>query len=135
MSSENLFIAASRNKVRFDTVQGQLSVEDLWDLPLQTTRGGRACLDTIAIELDQQLKNAGTTSFVDEAPVGNDELKMKFDIVLHVIEVRKAENKAAEVLRANAERKQKILSLIADKENDALASKSVDELRSLVSTL
>jgi hypothetical protein len=135
MSSENLFIAASRNKVRFDTVQGQLSIEDLWDLPLQTTRSGRACLDTIAIELDQRLKNAGTTSFVNDAPVGNDELKMKFDIVLHVIEVRKAENKAVEVLRANAERKQKILSLIANKEDEALASQSVDELRELVSTL
>ena len=133
--SDNLFEQASRLKLRFDSAQGPISAEDLWDLPLQTIRANRASLDAIAIDLNRQLKDAGTVSFVDDAPAGSDELKAKFDIVLRVIEVRKAENKAEDLRRANVEKKQQILSIIASKENEALASKSVDELRELVGAL
>lgn len=132
---ENLFIQASRLKCRFDSPQGPLAVEDLWDLPLQTTRVNRASLDNIAIGLNKKLKEDGSVSFVDDAPAGSDELKIKFDIVLHVIEVRKAENKAEELRRVNAEKKQQILSIISTKENEALAGKSIEELRELVGAL
>jgi hypothetical protein len=131
----DLFATASRKKFRFDTPQGQLAAEDLWDLPLQTTRTGRASLDTIAIALDKQIKNVGTVSFVDDAPAGSEDLKAKFDIVLHIIEVRKAENKAEETRRANVEKKQQILSIIANKENEALSGKSIEELQSIAATL
>lgn len=130
-----LFATASRLKLRFDTAQGSLSAEDLWDLPLQTIRPVRASLDNIAIGLNKQLKEAGTTSFVDDAPLGNDDLKTKFDIVLYVISVRKEESKAEETRRANSEKKQRILELIAGKEDEALAGKSIDELRVLVGAL
>lgn len=129
-----LFATASRLKLRFDTPQGPLSAEDLWDLPLKS-RSGRANLDDIAIGLDKAIKESGTTSFVDETTKENDELKLKFDIVLQVIGVRKEENVAAETKRANAEKKQQILGLIAQKENDALAGESIDKLRELASSL
>lgn len=128
----NIFENASRIKCRFDSPQGTLCVEDLWDLPLQTSRVGKASLDNIAINLDKQIKDSGTVSFVDAAPAGNNELNLKFEIVKHIIEVRKAENLAAETRRTNAEKKQRILALIGQKEDEALASKSVDELRELV---
>lgn len=131
----DIFAIATRKKFRFDTTQGQLCIEDLWDLPLQTTRPNRASLDTIAIELNKELKDSDTTSFVDDAPVSNDDVKAKFDIVLHIIEVRKAENKAEETQRVSAQKKQRMLELIANKEDEALAGKSIEELRELVGTL
>lgn len=130
-----LFAIASRSKLRFDTAQGSLGTEDLWDLPLQTSRPNRASLDNIAIGLNKLLQDAGTTSFVDESPIGNNDLKTKFDIVLYVISVRKEESKAAETLRLNSEKKQRILEIIAGKEDEALAGKSIEELRTLVGTL
>jgi hypothetical protein len=128
----DIFAIAARKKFRFNTSQGLLSVEDLWDLPLQTTRPNRASLDNIAISLNRELKESETTSFVDDRPTANDDAKTMFDIVLQVIEVRKEENKASETLRVNAEKKQRILEIIANKEDEALAGKSVDELRELV---
>ena len=32
MTTENLFEMATRNKMRFSSTKGELSVEDLWDL-------------------------------------------------------------------------------------------------------
>lgn len=130
-----LFAQASRLKLTFETPQGALSVNDLWDLPLTTNRNGRANLDDIAVSLNNQIQAAGTTSFVKKATRPNEILKAKFDVVLQVIEVLQAEADAAEVLRANAEKKQRVLEIIASKEDEALASKSLDELRELVGAL
>lgn len=131
----DLFALASRAKLRFDTKQGPLSAEDLWDLPLTSTRTNIATLDEIAVGLDRQLKEAGTTSFVKKTTKSNDALKLRFDIVLQVIEVRQAEDEAAETQRSNAEKKQQILALIAQKENEALAGESIDKLRELAASL
>lgn len=131
----DIFAIASRKKLRFDTPQGLLCAEDLWDLPLKTTRAGRASLDGIAVQLNKEIKESDTTSFVDEAPAANDDLKTQFDIALHIIAVRKAENQAEETKRANAEKKQQILSLIADKQNEELKGKSLEELNALVAAL
>lgn len=131
----DIFAIATRKKFRFDTPQGFLCVEDLWDLPLQTIRPNKASLDAIAIGLNREIKESDTTSFVDDAPTASDDTKTMFDIVLHVISVRKEENKAAETKRINVEKKNRILEIIASKEDESLASKSVDELRELVGTL
>ncbi len=131
----DIFAIATRKKFRFETPQGLLCAEDLWDLPLQTIRPNKASLDAIAIGLNREIKESDTTSFVDDVPTASDDTKTMFDIVLHVISVRKEENKAAETKRINVEKKQRILEIIANKEDESLASKSVDELRELVGTL
>lgn len=131
----DLFVNASRLKLRFDTKQGQLSTEDLWDLPLLSTRANVATLDDLAVTLNTALTNAGTTSFVKKATRPNEILKLKFDVVLHVIEVKQAEEEAAELKKTNAYKKQQILEIIARKETDDLAGKSTEELRQLVAAL
>lgn len=135
MDTNNLFIQATRQKLRFPSLQGTLSVEDLWDLPLQTGKASQASLDNIAITLNKQIKDAGEVSFVATAPAGSEELKTKFAIVLHIIEVRKAENQAAVEKRVNAEKKQKILEVIAQKQDKQLEEKSVEELTAMIGSL
>lgn len=122
-------------KLTFDTKQGCLWVQDLWDLPLTSTLANVANLDELAIGLDKALRDAGTTSFVNKATRTNEILKLKFDLVLHIIGVKQAEEEVAQVKQANADKKQQILEIISRKENEELAGKSVGELRELVGSL
>lgn len=136
MSTSEMFEQASRMKLRFDSVKGLLSVEELWDLPLTSTTN-RANLDSIAISLHRQTRDAAdTVSFVapTESP-NNASLLLGFEIVKHIIRVRVAERDEANAATARREKKQRLLELIAAKEDEALGQKSVDELRALAESL
>lgn len=132
----DIFLLASRAKLRFDTPAGSLSSEDLWDLPLTTTRRNAPSLDDIAIALDQQIKTVGeTTSFVRKTTKVNETLKLKFAVVKAIIDIRLEEQDAAETKAANDDKKRRILEIIAHKQDEELAGKSVDELKELVNAL
>lgn len=129
-----MFEKAARLKLRFDTPQGKLSVEDLWELPLSAARS--ANLDDIAKGLNRELKNSDTEeSFVKKSTPSNTVLKLKFELVKHIIAVRLTEADEAEKAQANRTRKQQILNLIAQKQDAALSEKSVEELTAMVSDL
>lgn len=81
------------------------------------------------------MKEYTTTSFVKKANKTNDLIKLKFDIVLQIIKTRQEEEEIAEQKQINKEKKQKLLSIIEQKENAAMAEKSIDELRSIVNEL
>jgi len=129
-----MFEKASRAKFRFDTPKGQLTVEDLWDLPL-TSSTGRANLDDVARGLHRQLKNDDNVSFVDTVNKSDQVVQMKFDLVKHIIDVRLAENEIARKKQHDAEKRQKIMSIIADREDDALKNLPLEELRKALSEL
>jgi hypothetical protein len=128
------FEEAARKKLRFRTKIGDLMVEDLFDLPLTSTTG-KPNLDAIAIALNEDLQKAGVKSFVSDKTLADETLQLAFDIVRHVIEVKKTENAAALQKKVVAEKKRRILELLAKKEDEALASKSEDELKTLLSEL
>lgn len=130
-----MFEKASRIGLRFDTPQGLLTVEDLWKLPLTSTRTGRANLDDIAVALFRQLKESDTESFVKKIATKSDTTQLAFDIVKHIIDVRMAEDEAAAAQRANKEKKRRILEIIAQKEDAQLFDASLDELKAMAETL
>lgn len=129
-----MFEKASRLALRFESNKGQLMVEDLWNLPLTSTTG-KANLDDIARALHKQLKNDDDVSFVDVAKKSDATVQLKFDIVKHIIETRLAENAATAVARSNAEKKQTILRIIADREDEQLKGSSLEDLRKMVADL
>lgn len=133
---DNIFETASRRKVRFATAKGALTVEDLWDLPL-TSETGKANLDDIARTLYKELRDSDdNVSFVTKKSEGADtDAYLKFDVVRHIIDVRLAENSAALKAKANAEHKQRLLAIIDKKQDEALQSKSIDELRAEIAAL
>jgi len=130
-----MFEQISRMKARFDSPQGALSVEDLWDIPLTSTIKNRANLDDIARSLYKQIQERETTSFVVKSSKVDELIKLKFEVVKHIIAVRLAENEAAVLAKANRDKKQRLLELIAQKENEQLAGQSIDDLRKMVETL
>lgn len=128
-----MFEKSSRLKLRFDTARGQLSVEDLWDLPL-TSAAGKVNLDDIARTLFKTIRDEGDVSFVKPA-AKDSTLQVKFDIVKHIIDVRVAERDAETSAAINKEKKQQILALIAQKENEQLAGQSLDDLKKLAESM
>lgn len=129
-----MFEKATRLKLRFPTSKGQLSIEDLWGLPL-TSSTGAANLDDIARELFKQLKSDDKVSFVTPAQKSDATVQLKFDLVKHVIDTRVAENAAAATQRDRAEKKRRLLEILANKEAEQLGASSIEELRKQLAAL
>ena len=131
-----MFEQASRLKLRFNTVKGLLLVEDLWFIPLSSVKSDVANLNSIAIDLDKQLKESTTISFVEQTSTKeNTELQLKFDIVKHIIDVRLEENKAASQEREKKQQKQELMELIQRKKAEQTESLPLEELEKKLAAL
>lgn len=130
-----MFEQATRLKLRFDSPQGMLSVEDLWDMPLTSIRSNQANLNNIAKGISRQLKTESEEDFVNPKSKANETLQLALDIVKHVIQVRQAEAEAARLRIERKEKKEKLLELIAKKQDQALEGKPLEELQEMVASL
>lgn len=129
-----MFEKASRLKLRFDTTKGQVTAEDLWDLPLTSTVG-KANLDDVARALHKQLKSGDDVSFVDTAKKSDSIVQLKFDLVKYVIEVKLAENAARNQAAAAADKKQRIMQILAERQDDSLKTASDDDLKKMLESM
>lgn len=123
----NIFEYATREKVRF-SFRGQLSVEDLWDLnPSQ--------LDTIYKDLNSQLKKASEESLLQVKTIADKQLEVKIEIVKYIVKVKLEESEAKLKAKLNKERRQKIMEVLAAKEDQSLQNKSPEELQAMLNDL
>lgn len=127
MKTTNIFEYAVRNKVRFP-FKGMISVEDMWDLSLIN-------LDSIYKVLNKQVKQSEEESLLKTKTSVDEELEVQLAIVKHIVYVKLAEKEAAEKAIAKKEQKQKIMSIIATKENEALQNSSIDDLKKMLDEL
>jgi len=120
----NLFEYATRNGLRFEGDKGLYSVEDLWNLTL-------TALDKLAVQLNNQITASSKVSFVSPKSIKDKELELvqyKFDIVLHIINVKVQERDEAKLKAEKAKVKQQLLSLKYEKEQDVLKGMSMEEI-------
>jgi hypothetical protein len=129
-----VFEQAVRKKYRFPSPQGELSTEEIFDLPL-TSSNNRANLDDIARSLNKQLKSGNDVSFVNPDKKSDPEIQAKFDLIMYVIKLRIAENEAALKQKENAAKRQKILAIMSDREDESLRNMPLDELKKLIESL
>ena len=127
MTTEKIFEFATRNKVRFP-FKGMISVEDLWDLSLTN-------LDSIYKTLNKQVKQSEEESLLSTKASVDTELEVQIAIVKHIVSIKLAEKEAAEKAFAKKAQKQKIMSIIATKENEALQNSSIDDLKKMLDEL
>lgn len=134
MSESNLFITASRKKFRFASERGDLTVENLWDLPLTSKNGFN--LNAVAITVNAELKSLAEESFVETStnPRRKD-LENMLEIVKYVIAVKQDEAKAATERVAKQELKRKLREAIEAKEGEALQSASLEDLKAQLAAL
>lgn len=127
MVVENIFEYATRNKVRF-SFRGLISVEDLWDLSLTN-------LDSIYKELNKQSKQSEEESLLNIKTQEDELLNVQIEIVKHIVSVKLAEKEAREKASAKKAQKQKIMSIIAAKQDEALQNSSIDDLQKMLDEL
>ena len=127
MAVENIFEYATRNKVRF-SFRGLISVEDLWDLSLTN-------LDSIYKELNKQSKQSEEESLLNIKTQEDELLNVQIEIVKHIVSVKLAEKEAREKASAKKAQKQKIMSIIAAKQDEALQNSSIDDLQKMLDEL
>lgn len=130
-----MFEQATRLKMRFESPQGRLSVEDLWDLPLTSTRANQANLNNIAKGISRQLKDESEEDFVNPKSKANETMQLALEIVKHVISTKQAEAEASRLLNERKDKKAKLLELIAKKQDQALEGKPLEELQAMVASL
>lgn len=129
-----MFEKAARLKIRFPSARGEITVEDLWDLPLTSTTA-RLNLDSIAVELHKKLKSGDAVSFVNPDKKSNEIDQLRFDLIKHVIEVKIDEQRArADEVKKSAQ-KQKILHILSQKQDASLEGKSEEELKKMLEEL
>jgi hypothetical protein len=124
-----LFEKATKHKVRFESDRGLLSVEDLWDLPLTDAPVN---LDAMAMGIQRRLNVDTVESFVMPArkQVSSDQFKL--DILKHIINSKIADAERAMKARATKERNQRIMGIIAAKEDEKLQEHDISTLRNML---
>lgn len=127
MSYENLFEAAVRSKYRFP-FKGSITTEDLWDLSVQD-------LDRVFKALNAEAKQSQEESLLKVRDKQAEILDRKIEIVKHIVAVRQAEIAAMKEAADKKAQKQRILEIIAKKEDDALQNMSVEELQKMVENM
>ena len=124
MNTDKMFEFATRNKLRFP-YRGQISTEDLWDLSVES-------LDAIFKTLNAKVKEAQEESLLQTPTREDDELSIKITIIKHIVSVKLTEAELSAKAHENREKKQKILEVLANKQEDALMNKSVEELQQML---
>lgn len=122
-----MFETAVRNKFRFP-FRGQISVEDLWDLSLEN-------LDSVFKTLNAQVKLASEESLLNEKDKEVEIVEQKIAIVKHIVAVKQAEAAKRRDAAKLHEQKQKLMNLIAKKEDEALDGLTADELKKMLADL
>lgn len=123
----NNFMEASRLKLRVQTPQGPLSVEQLWDLSL-------AKLSVAIKEVNKSLKNndGDELSFLDETKSVDPVAQLTFDILKEIYTTKKKEQDDAKNAASIKAHNEKIMQLIHEKQEGELKDKSIDELKAML---
>lgn len=127
MSMDNMFELASRNKVRFP-YKGQISVEDLWDLSVEA-------LDSIYKTLNVKVKQSNEESLLAKPTKQDAETTMQIEIVKRIVAVKQEETAARLKAKEQKEKKQKLMEILANKQDAELQNKTAAELQAMLDEL
>ncbi len=131
----NIFEYASRHKLRFASVRGELTAEQLWDVPLRSKDDFN--LNAVAKAANKALKDATEESFVtaNTRSALHVRLESTLEIVKHVIEAKLGEEATAAKRSENKAEKEKLLAILAEKQAGKLSELSERELQKRIAAL
>lgn len=117
----NIFEKAIREKLRFH-YKGVVSVEDLWDLDIEE-------LDSIYKSINSFLQKQKEDSLLDKKSKKQDTLELKIEIIKYIVRTKQKEIEEKEKALTRKQEREKLLSIIEEKEDEKLKNMSIDELK------
>ena len=123
----NIFEQASKKKIRFSSNRGDLTAEQLWDMPLQSKSGFD--LDTIAKEVNRGIKESSEESFVTtKASSATTTLELQLEVLKHIIAVKIEAAAVAAKRTDNEARRAKLIEALENKQNSELNNMSTEDI-------
>ncbi len=130
----NIFEYAARNKVRFQSTRGELTLEQLWDVPLRSR--DEFNLNAVAKAANKAWKDISEESFVETAKTPeHTRRETMLEVVKYVIDTKLAEEEAAKKSADNKIEKEKLLAILAEKQAGKLSELSEKELQRRIAAL
>jgi hypothetical protein len=133
MTTENLFELASRKKLRFQSAKGELTVEQLWDLPLiskSPTRDVKCDLDTLARDISRELKAQAEDSFVEtKTNPEKARLELALELVKYVIGVKIEQRDNAEKDKERRVERERLLNALERSQEKALEELTPEQIQ------
>lgn len=124
----DIYRYAAQWEIRYPSVRGDLTTEQLFHLPLAGRNGFD--LNSVAKAVNAELKANSEESFVSEEATNpkRRRLEVALDVVKDVIAFKQQQAAAARNRAARAAERQKLLDAISSKRDQALTSKTIEEL-------
>lgn len=124
-----MYKEANKIRLRFSTTRGLLDVEQLWQLPLTDLS---ISIRNLSKELKKQ-ESDDELEFLNEKTNTVDKTqKLRFDILKDIYITRKEEAAKIKADKEAKAQKEKILEIIANKKDESLHSKSIEELEAMI---
>ena len=116
-----MFKKASKLKLRFNTDRGVLTVEDLWDLDLES-------LDILFKDLNKSLKETDEESLLTVKTTANTKLQLKVNIIKDVVSDKLADVERRESEAELKERRKLLLGVKAERQKETLLGMSEEDI-------
>lgn len=131
----NNFEFAAKNKLRFPTCRGDITLEQLYDVPLRSRDDFN--LNVIAKTVKKSLGTASEENFVDEEKKtpAQAKLEVAFTLVKYVIDSKLEDEATAAKKAENKVKKEKLLTALAEKQDGKLSAMSETELKKQIAAL
>lgn len=134
MTTANLFEYATCNKLRFASSRGELTVEQLWDVPLRSRDDFN--LNAVAKAASKALKEIAEENFVETTKTpDHTRREATLATIQYVIEVKLGEEEAAKKRADNKLEKEKLLKILAEKQEGKLSELTERELQKRIAAL
>lgn len=130
----SIFEFATRAKLRFTSSRGDLTLEQLWDIPLRT-RDEEFNLDAIAKAAHRKLREQEESFIETTKTTAHVRHETALEIIKHVIAVKLAEEAAATTRAARRQEKEALLRILAERQAGELNALSVKELQERIAAL
>lgn len=130
----NIFEYAVRSKIRFQSIKGELTVEQLWDVPLRSRDDFN--LNAVAKAANKALKDISEESFVEHT-ITPEHTRREIALLLvkHVIDTRLVEEEAAKKRADDKIEMEKLLTILAEKQDGKLSALSEADLKKRIEKL